>query len=163
MGSQYDYLIYGHCDNMNGQNDSEAQMSFSVDVLAKIAIELQTGIGHQDRFQRLISTLRQVLACDASALLRYDARQFIPLAIDGLAQDVLGRRFSLEGHPRLETIARAGDVVRFPADSDLPDPYDGLIPGAGEPESSCLYRSAAVCRTKPDWGINPRRPVAGSV
>jgi len=104
-------------------------MSFSVDVLAKIAIELQTGIGHQDRFQRLISTLRHVLACDASALLRYDARQFIPLAIDGLAQDVLGRRFSLEGHPRLETIARAGDVVRFPADSDLPDPYDGLIPG----------------------------------
>ena len=71
MGSQYDYLIYGHCDNMNGQNDSEAQMSFSVDVLAKIAIELQTVIGHQDRFQRLISTLRHVLACDASALLRY--------------------------------------------------------------------------------------------
>ena len=104
-------------------------MSFSVDVLAKIAIELQTGIGHQDRFQRLISTLRHVLECDASALLRYEGRQFIPLAIDGLAKDVLGRRFTLEGHPRLETIARAGDVVRFPADSDLPDPYDGLIPG----------------------------------
>lgn len=104
-------------------------MSFSVDVLAGIAIELQRGVGHQDRFQRLITTLRQVLECDASALLRYEARQFIPLAIDGLAQDVLGRRFTLEGHPRLEAIARAGDVVRFPADSDLPDPYDGLIPG----------------------------------
>ncbi|RXC66722.1 GAF domain-containing protein, partial [Escherichia coli] len=58
-----------------------------------------------------------------------DSRQFIPLAIDGLAKDVLGRRFALEGHPRLEAIARAGDVVRFPADSELPDPYDGLIPG----------------------------------
>jgi len=104
-------------------------MSFSLNVLAGIAIELQSGIGHADRFQRLITTLRQVLACDASALLRYEARQFIPLAIDGLAQDVLGRRFTLEGHPRLEAIARAGDVVRFPADSDLPDPYDGLIPG----------------------------------
>lgn len=70
-------------------------MSFSVDVLAKIAIELQTGIGHQDRFQRLISTLRHVLDCDASALLRYEGRQFIPLAIDGLAKkDVLGRRFT---------------------------------------------------------------------
>ena len=32
-------------------------MSFSVDVLANIAIELQRGIGHQDRFQRLITTL----------------------------------------------------------------------------------------------------------
>lgn len=104
-------------------------MSFSVNVLAGIAIELQSGVGHQDRFQRLITTLRQVLECDASALLRYETRQFIPLAIDGLAQDVLGRRFTLEGHPRLEAIARAGDVVRFPADSDLPDPYDGLIPG----------------------------------
>jgi len=104
-------------------------MSFSVDVLAGIAIELQRGIGHADRFQRLITTLRQVLECDASALLRYESRQFIPLAIDGLAQDVLGRRFQLEGHPRLEAIARAGDVVRFPADSSLPDPYDGLIPG----------------------------------
>nr|WP_318383727.1 nitric oxide reductase transcriptional regulator NorR [uncultured Enterobacter sp.] len=104
-------------------------MRFSVEVLAGIAIELQSGVGHQDRFQRLIATLRQVLGCDASALLRYDDRQFIPLAIDGLARDVLGRRFTLEGHPRLEAIARAGDVVRFPADSDLPDPYDGLIPG----------------------------------
>ncbi|HKS35016.1 MAG TPA: nitric oxide reductase transcriptional regulator NorR, partial [Enterobacteriaceae bacterium] len=104
-------------------------MSFSTDVLARIAIELQRGIGHQDRFQRLIATLRELLACDASALLRYEARQFIPLAIDGLSPDVLGRRFTLEGHPRLEAIARAGDVVRFPADSDLPDPYDGLIPG----------------------------------
>lgn len=103
-------------------------MSFSVEALATIAIELQQDVGHQDRFQRLITTLRQVLECDASALLRYEARQFIPLAIDGLASDVLGRRFTLEGHPRLEAIARAGDVVRFPADSDLPDPYDGLIP-----------------------------------
>lgn len=104
-------------------------MSFSVDELARIAIDLQSDIGHTDRFSRLITTLRQILGCDASALLRYEAHAFVPLAIDGLAQDVLGRRFALEGHPRLEAIARAGDVVRFPADSDLPDPYDGLIPG----------------------------------
>ena len=103
-------------------------MSFSVNVLAQIAIELQSGIEHQDRFQRLITTLRQSLKCDACALLRYESGQFIPLAIDGLMSDVLGRRFLLEGHPRLEAIARAGDIVRFPADSELPDPYDGLIP-----------------------------------
>lgn len=104
-------------------------MGFSVEVLAKIAIELQRDIGHQDRFARVIATLRQALGCDASALLRYEAHQFIPLAIDGLAPDVPGRRFALAEHPRLEAIARAGDVVRFPADSTLPDPYDGLIPG----------------------------------
>ncbi|EPO5266291.1 nitric oxide reductase transcriptional regulator NorR [Providencia rettgeri] len=103
-------------------------MGFSVEALAKIAIELQDGMEHADRFQRLITTLRQSLGCDACALLRYEPGQFIPLAIDGLMADVLGRRFFLAGHPRLEAIARAGDVVRFPADSQLPDPYDGLIP-----------------------------------
>lgn len=103
-------------------------MVFSTQALAKIAIELQSDVGHADRFSRLIVTLRQLLGCDASALLRYEAHQFVPLAIDGLSKDVLGRRFTLAGHPRLEAIARAGDIVRFPADSDLPDPYDGLIP-----------------------------------
>ncbi len=71
-------------------------MSFSVDELARIAIDLQSDIGHTDRFSRLITTLRQILGCDASALLRYEAHQLVPLAIDGLAQDVLGRRFALK-------------------------------------------------------------------
>jgi len=126
---RYDYHHESQKDNDHSHNDTEAGMSFSTEALANIAIELQSDIGHPDRFSRLITTLRQLLGCDASALLRYEAHQFIPLAIDGLAQDVLGRRFSLAGHPRLEAIARAGDIVRFPADSTLPDPYDGLIPG----------------------------------
>ncbi|KFX20493.1 nitric oxide reductase transcriptional regulator NorR [Pectobacterium betavasculorum] len=103
-------------------------MTLSINALARIAIELQMGLSNQDRFQRLINSLRQLLCCDASALLRYENQLFRPLAIDGLAPDVLGRRFRLSDHPRLEAIARAGDVVRFPADSQLPDPYDGLIP-----------------------------------
>ena len=40
-------------------------MSFSVDELARIAIDLQSDIGHTDRFSRLIATLRQTLGCDA--------------------------------------------------------------------------------------------------
>ncbi|WP_409310585.1 nitric oxide reductase transcriptional regulator NorR [Pectobacterium sp. B1J-3] len=107
-------------------------MTLSINALAQIAIELQMGISNQDRFQQLINSLRQLLRCDASALLRYENQLFRPLAIDGLASDVLGRRFLLSEHPRLEAIARAGDVVRFPADSQLPDPYDGLIPSQEE-------------------------------
>lgn len=107
-------------------------MSLSIQSLAQIAIELQSGLSGQDRFQTLISSLRQLLQCDASALLRYEQQLFRPLAIDGLSPDVLGRRFSLSSHPRLEAIARAGNVVRFPTDSHLPDPYDGLIPGHDE-------------------------------
>ena len=100
--------------------------------VADMAIALQNGLSRQDRFQKLIGSVRLLLGGDASALLRYENLLFRPLAIDGLSADVLGRRFSLSAHPRLEAIARAGDVVRFPADSLLPDPYDGLIPGHEE-------------------------------
>ncbi|MGL6121836.1 MAG: nitric oxide reductase transcriptional regulator NorR [Shewanella sp.] len=100
----------------------------TTEALLQIALDLQLGISHHDRFQRLINSVRTLFVSDASALLRYERGQFIPLAIDGLSADTLGRRFRLTEHPRLEAIARAGNVVRFPADSDLPDPYDGLLP-----------------------------------
>lgn len=107
-------------------------MTLSVQSLAALAVEIQNGLQNRDRFTRLINSIHHALRCDATALLRYENRHFRPLATAGLAPDVMGRRFSLEAHPRLEAIARAGDVVRFPADSDLPDPYDGLIPDQQE-------------------------------
>lgn len=94
----------------------------------QVALDITSGISDQDRFDRLLSTIRQTLRCDASALLLYSNQQFVPLATNGLSPDVLGRRFNVNQHPRFEAIARAGDIVRFPSDSDLPDPYDGLIP-----------------------------------
>ena len=96
--------------------------------LTKLALEMTSGISSQDRFGRMLAIVRDLFCCEASALLVLQEQQFVPLSIDGLAPDVLGRHFSLEEHPRLEAIARAGDIVRFPSDSELPDPYDGLIP-----------------------------------
>ncbi|MBM7455442.1 anaerobic nitric oxide reductase transcription regulator [Oceanisphaera litoralis] len=93
----------------------------------QVAQDITSGISAQDRFDRLLLTIRDTLNCDASALLQFRDQQFVPLAINGLSKDVMGRRFAVEQHPRLEAIARAGDIVRFPSDSDLPDPYDGLI------------------------------------
>ncbi len=93
-----------------------------------ITQDLNSALTQQARFDTLLTTIREVLNCDSSALLLYEEQHFKPLAINGLAKEVLGRRFSIEQHPRLEAIARAGDIVRFPSDSDLPDPYDGLIP-----------------------------------
>lgn len=107
-------------------------MIFSTFDLTRIALDLNSGLSNQNRFARLLDTVRQVIRCDASALLVFDEGRFKPLAIDGLKPDVLGRRFVVAEHPRLEIIARAGDVVRFPADSDLPDPYDGLILSHGD-------------------------------
>lgn len=98
----------------------------------QVALDITSGISDQDRFDRLLSTIRHTLRCDASALLLFRNQQFVPLAINGLSEDVLGRRFDVQQHPRLEAIARAGDIVRFPSNSDLPDPYDGLIPNHEE-------------------------------
>ncbi|GAK16756.1 LOW QUALITY PROTEIN: anaerobic nitric oxide reductase transcription regulator NorR [Vibrio sp. JCM 19053] len=93
-----------------------------------ITQDLNSALTQQARFDTLLTAIRDVLKCDSSAFLLYEDQHFKPLAINGLAKEVLGRRFSIEQHPRLEAIARAGDIVRFPSDSDLPDPYDGLIP-----------------------------------
>jgi anaerobic nitric oxide reductase transcription regulator len=111
----------------------------SADTFARIALDLQRGSSPSERFEQLIQSVRQLFHSDASALLRYDRGTFVPLAIDGLSADVMGRRFRVSEHPRLEAIARAGDVVRFPPESDLPDPYDSLIDGLGHlPVHACM-------------------------
>lgn len=98
------------------------------ETFTQLAINLTQGFSSQDRFESLLSVIRKLFGCDASALLAFQNDHFSPLAINGLYHEVMGRRFNIHEHPRLEAIARAGDVVRFPADSELPDPYDGLIP-----------------------------------
>ncbi len=98
------------------------------ETFTQLAINLTQGFSSQDRFNSLLSAIRELFNCDASALLAFQNDHFSPLAINGLYNEVMGRRFNIHEHPRLEAIARAGDVVRFPADSELPDPYDGLIP-----------------------------------
>jgi len=102
-------------------------INLSISDLTHIALDLTTSSSNQLRYQRLLALVKQLSGCDACALLEFKRDHFKPLATDGLAKDVIGRRFYIEQHPRLEAIARAGDVVRFPSDSQLPDPYEGLI------------------------------------
>ena len=64
-----------------------------------------------------------------------------PLAIDGLSPDTLGRRFRVAEHPRFAALLAAGQALRFPTDTDLPDPYDGLVAhhsGAPLPVHDCM-------------------------
>src|SRR5690606_605604 len=62
-------------------------------------------------------------------LLRLDGAHLTPLAVEGLRPDTLGRRFAVAEHPRLAAILNHSEAIRFPADSPLPDPYDGLVEG----------------------------------
>lgn len=78
-------------------------------------------------WDRLLSRIQSEFGCDACALLRLSGRELLPLATAGLSADTIGRRFPLHEHPRLSAIVQSEKMMRFPANSPLPDPYDGLV------------------------------------
>lgn len=101
---------------------------FPIDRLTRLLTDLAREQPVRQRYEQLIQLLEQALPCDAVALLRHAGEGVLqPVAMVGLSSDVLGRRFPLVAHPRLAAIWEAGELTRFPADSDLPDPYDGLL------------------------------------
>ncbi|MCA9708136.1 MAG: nitric oxide reductase transcriptional regulator NorR [Myxococcales bacterium] len=95
--------------------------------------DLARSLDPRQRYQRLLEGLRQIVPCDAAALLKLERGVLRPVAVYGLCDDAMGRRFRPQEHPRLEMILRADQLMRFPADSALPDPYDGLVEGVGDP------------------------------
>jgi anaerobic nitric oxide reductase transcription regulator len=100
--------------------------------LFPIAVDMTACLSGQDRAQRLVDAVSRALPCDAVALLRLEGDVLVPTAARGLSSDVIGRRFARAEHPRLDIVCRGGGPTLFPADSPLPDPYDGLI--GNEPE-----------------------------
>ena len=95
--------------------------------LISIVADLSMHMSAAQRYQRLLQHLCRIFPCDAAALLKFEKHSLIPLAVNGLSEDTLGRRFVISEHPRLAKILASNEAVRFAADSDLPDPYDGLI------------------------------------
>ena len=80
-----------------------------------------------DHWGNLLEALVGTYPVDASALLVVGDEGLQPVAVLGLGDEVYGRHFSLSAHPRLAAIAAHPGVCRFAPDSQLPDPFDGLI------------------------------------
>ena len=78
-------------------------------------------------FETVIQAVKECFISDAIALLLYQNNKLVPVAISGLMPDVLGRHFVIDKHPRLQAISQSDKAVRFSANSELPDPYDGLL------------------------------------
>ncbi len=95
--------------------------------LLTIAADLTASLASHDRHSRLLDVVRQTIPCDAAALLSFDGDVFIPIAAYGLVPDAMELRLAPRDHPRLEVILNKRRPVRFPPDSDLPDPFDHLI------------------------------------
>lgn len=97
--------------------------------LLPLVDDLSRDLPEAERFRRLLEALRRLVPCDASALLRLEGGELVPLAVDGLSLDTLGRRFRVEDHPRFGALLALDEPTLFPSDSPLPDPYDGLVTG----------------------------------
>lgn len=97
--------------------------------LVPLVDDLSRELPDSERYRRLLEAMQALLPCDAVALLKLDGDWLVPLAVNGLSSDTLGRRFRINEHPRFGMLLAAGGPLRIPADSPLPDPYDGLVDG----------------------------------
>ncbi|WOD08968.1 GAF domain-containing protein [Marinomonas sp. GJ51-6] len=101
----------------------------SSNTLLSFALDLASAVTQPNRFEQLVYAVRATINCDAVVLLVNHNDVLTPIAQRGLSDDLMGRRFSIEEHPRLKVICESNYPVRFPADSTLPDPYDGMVIG----------------------------------
>jgi len=111
--------------------------------LLEIARDLTASLAAHDRYQRLLDAVRRAIPADAACLLRLDGDDLVPVASHGLVAATRERRFDRREHPRLDIILRSADPVRFPADSPLGDPFDGLI--AGQPRARAPVHACLGC------------------
>ena len=97
--------------------------------MSRIAQDLSASLSSQDRHQRFVDVVQAALPVDAVTLMRHEGGALRPLAQHGLSRDSLGRSFPLATNPRLQQIALSDAPVVFPHNSNLPDPFDGLVEG----------------------------------
>lgn len=98
-----------------------------LDRLIPLVADLARDLPAAARYRRLLDTLRQLIPCDAAALLQLEGDELVPLAIHGLKPDTMGRRFALAQQPRLQALLAQDGPMAFPPGCELPDPYDGLV------------------------------------
>lgn len=121
--------------------------------MISVVSDLSRHIPPRKRYQQLLERIQSHFPCDAVALLRLRDSVLYPLATSGLSDDTLGRTFRVDDHPRLSRILLSRDPVRFPSDSALPDPYDGLING---PETALHVHDCmgvALFIDEQPWGL----------
>ena len=99
------------------------------DLLLAIALDITSSLPAARQGDRLVHAIQNAIPSDAVGLLRLAGDELVPLAAIGLAPELLGHRFRLSEQPRFEVICRSPQPVLFPADSPLPDPYDGYVTG----------------------------------
>lgn len=115
--------------------------------------DLSRDLPAQERYRRLLEAIHFAIPYDAVALLRLVGDELHPVTFLGLREEIRGRRFIVDRHPRLQTILDHRELVRFDAYSDLPDPYDGLLntPDDGLHVHDCM--GVSIYFAEKPWGV----------
>ncbi|HSV59819.1 MAG TPA: nitric oxide reductase transcriptional regulator NorR [Variovorax sp.] len=117
------------------------------------SIDTVSGSAEEQRLRPLLAAVRSMVASDAVAVLRLQGQVLVPVAVDGLSDEALGRGFPLAAHPRLAQLLASESGLRFAADSGLPDPYDGLVEGQRELLAVHDCMGAPLRRDGQLWGL----------
>ena len=117
--------------------------------LVPLVDDLSRELPDSERYRRLLDAMRAFLPCDAVALLRLDGDWLVPLAVNGLSRDTLGRRFKIDEHPRFGLLL-AGRCA-LPPTARCPTPMTGWW-RAFTASWRCMTAWAARCRSVKSCG-----------
>lgn len=110
-------------------------------VLLQLAMDLSKEGPPAERFNRLWARLRKIIDFDASAVLMMEGEELRIVSSTGLGPEAKARSYRLSENPRFKVMVETKMPVIFPAESTLPDPFDGLLEGDEKilhPVHSCL-------------------------
>ncbi|MDN3526679.1 nitric oxide reductase transcriptional regulator NorR [Halomonas sabkhae] len=102
-------------------------MTAFLQALRALLAQLAEHEASEAHWRQLLEAMVGDFPADASTLMVADGEALCPVAMLGLSDEVRGRRFALQEHPRLAAIANHPGVCRFAEHSPLPDPFDGLL------------------------------------
>jgi len=121
--------------------------------LVNLVSDLSMELPAAERYQHLLEEMAAIFPFDSAAILQLEGDYLRPLAVRGLLPESMGRRFRVEQHPRLSRLLHSRETVRFPADSSLPDPYDGLVENQGEKLHVHDCMGASLYIDNRPWGV----------
>ncbi|NRA83996.1 MAG: GAF domain-containing protein, partial [Gammaproteobacteria bacterium] len=125
----------------------------NISPLIDIVEDLNCELTQAERFKRLVLAIQRAIPCDVVALLKLNDGYLVPVATLGLKDEALARQFAIEQHPRLQHILSNSQITRFDSDSDLADPYDGLVQdGSDQLHIHDCMGSTILIDGKP-WGV----------
>ena len=126
--------------------------------LISIVADLSRELPDQLRYWRLLDAILTTLPCDAAVLMTLETGEagtqiLRPVAIDGLDDKVLEQQFNVAQHPRFTQCLQSREPIFFPADSQLPNPFQAFLKAGDRRTGPRDSLSIALQVAGKPWGL----------